>query len=358
MPRPFFSPSSFWNTPLDADAPAHPDNDRFLKLSRESIDAPGLHINLHEWTVPIYRVSSDTLRILVTRRMTDDPQSLAFLANSKPYLHPRHRFGLHPDFERGVPLPSWARPDPQEDAHVAVVDEDAGLAWDMWGARRAPDGSWQTCTGMAYRLDGSGVFDPVDFPARNGESIHPYGPSRATGVPAIAGLIRHEDVVAGRIEHKLLFAVRCSGLLAHYYPPTLWTDGGVPGGPPGGSVLQLDPKLDLTTAKLSPGARVVARALQEFGAVLVDYAEGFTLGGEGLWNDPAGRSWRGLLEEDSLFALGFEHFRYLAPEPLGQRFVEKGMVPFPHRLIAAEYRKLTGLHQDGQAPGGATMKRA
>jgi hypothetical protein len=351
MSRPYFASTSFWNTPLPASPPLHPDHDRFLRLSRESIDAPGLHINLHEWTVPIYRISSDTLRIPVARRMEEDPQSRAFLANSKPYLHPAHRLGLHPDFAPGVPLPPWAQPDPQEDAHVAVVDEDSGLAWDMWGARRSPDGSWKTCTGMAYSLDGSGVFDPADFPVRNGESIHPYGPSRATGVPAIAGLIRHEDVLAGRIAHKLLFAARCSGLLAHYFPPTIWTDGGVPGGPPAGSVIQLDPDLDLGALDISDGAKVVARALQEFGAVLVDYAEGFTLGGEGLWNDPAGRTWAGLLEEDALFALGFDHFRYLAPEPLGQQLVEKGMVPFPHRLIAAEYRKATGLLQDGLGPG-------
>ncbi len=350
MPRPYFSPFSFWNIPLPADPALHPENGRFMRLSRESIEASGMHINLYEWTVPIYRVAGDTPRIQVTRRMEEDAQNRAFLANSKPYLHPDHRLGLHPDFEKGVPLPEWSRPDPQEDAHVAVVCEETGQAWDMWGARRAGDGSWKTCTGMAYRLDGSGVFDPADFAARNGESIHPYGPSRATGVPAIAGLIRHEDIVAGRIEHKLLFAARCSGLLAHYFPPTIWTDGGVPGGPPGGSVLQLDPRLDLSTVDLSPAARVIARALQEFGAVLVDYAEGFTLGGEGLWNDPAGRTWRGLLDEDALFALGFDHFRYLAPEPLGQQLVEKGMVPFPHRLIAAEYRKLTGLQIDGQPP--------
>lgn len=350
MARPFFSPDSFWNTPLPAAATTHPDSARFLKLSRESINAPGLHINLHEWTVPIYRVSADTPKIAVARRMEQDPQSQAFLANSKPYLHPAHRLGLHPDFEAGVPVPPWAQPDPQEDAHVAIVDEANGLAWDMWGARRSVDGDWQTCTGMAYRLDGPGVFAPADFAARNGESIHPYGPSRATGVPAIAGLIRHEDVTAGRIPHKLLFAARCSGLLAHYFPPTIWTDGGVPGGPPGGSVLQLDPALDLAALPLSPGARVVARALQEFGAVLVDYAEGFTLGGEGLWNDPEGRTWRGLLDEDSLFKLGFDHFRYVAPESLGQALVEKGMVPFPHRLISAEYRKATGLMIDGQPP--------
>lgn len=352
MSRPYFSPSSFWNTPLPDNAPTHPESDHFLKLSRQAIDAPGMHINLHEWTVPIYRVPADTPRVLVTRRMQDDPQSQSFLANSKPYLHEGHRLGLYPDFEKGVPLPTWARPDPQEDAHVAVVCEETGEAWDMWGARRNQDGTWQTCTGMAYSLDGSGIFEPSNFAARNGESIHPYGPSRATGVPAIAGLIRHEDVLAGRIPHKLLFAARCSGLLAHYFPPTIWTDGGVPGGPPGGAVLQLDPTLDLSTMDLSLGARIVARALQEFGAVLVDYAEGFTLGGEGLWNDPEERSWHGLLEEDALFALGFDHFRYLAPEALGQSLVEKGMVPFPHRLISAEYRKITGIYQDGSPPVG------
>ena len=41
-----------------------------------------------------------------------------------------------------------------------------------------------------------------------------------------------------------------------------------------GQVLQLDPALDLDAFGLTPAARCIARALQEFGAVAVDGAHG------------------------------------------------------------------------------------
>ena len=343
MLTPIFSVDSFWNTPLPASATLHPDHARFLELTKEGTSSPGLHINLHEWTVPVYHAAPGTPLQKVAHRLREDWQGKTFAANSAHNPAAVARDGHHPDFEAGMPTPAAATADAQEDAHLAVIDQQARMAWDMWGAQKRPDGTWASCTGMRYSLDGSGVFDPAQFPVRNGESIHPHGPSRATGVPAIAGLIMHDELTAGHIAHKLLFACRSSGLLAHYFPPALWTDGGLPGGPPAGVILRLDPALDLAVLNLTPAARTVARALQEYGAALVDFAGGFTLGGEGLWNDPADRSWHGLLEEEDLFALGFEHFQFLAPEPLGQRLVEKGMVPFPHKGVTEVYRRYTGL---------------
>lgn len=342
-----FHDTSFWNQPLPAGAEVHPMSARYLALTREGTDSPGLHINLHEWTVPIYQASPGTPRQAVVRRMLDEWQGKTFAANSAHNPAALERMGHHPEFAEGVPIPPHATADAQEDGHLAITDPATRTAWDMWGAQKRADGTWAACTGMRYALDGSGVFDPADFAAQNGESIHPHGPSRATGVPAIAGLILHEEILAGRVAHKLLFACRSSGLLAHYFPPAVWTDGGTPGGPPAGIVMRLDPALDVGAAPLCPAGKAVARALQEFGAVLVDFAGGFTLGGEGLWNDPDGRAWHGLLEEDSLFALGFDRFQFLAPGPLGQALVEKGMVPFPHKGITAQYLKATGLDQPG-----------
>ena len=61
-------------------------------------------------------------------------------------------------------------------------------------------------TARTGSLDGSGVWRTEDFAVRDGESIHFHGPSRAAGVPAIAGLIMLDEVLAGRIEHKIAFA--------------------------------------------------------------------------------------------------------------------------------------------------------
>ncbi len=343
MPAAFFSPDSFWNTPLPANPAIHADNARFLRFSSWSTSSPGVHINLKTWTIPLYAADAATPLRPIGRRIATELHGSQFLANSRPYLHPGHPEGHHASFGPTIPIPAAAEPDGQTDAHLAIIDSERRQAWDMWAAHRTPAGDWEANTGISYSLDGPGVFDPADFAARNGESIHPYGPGRAVGVPIIAGLILHDELLAGRIEHKLAFACRASGLLAHHFPPAIWTDGGVPGGPPAGVVFQLDPALDLDALALSPGARVVARALQEYGAVLVDYADGFTLYGEGLWGDPRGRSWDGALTEEDLFGLDWKHFRYLAPEAVGQVLVEKGMIPLPHGAITRAYREVTGV---------------
>ncbi len=339
----FFSADSFWNTPLPPNAPTHPDNVRFMEFSRRSTTEPGVHLNLTAWTIPLYNTDAETPLRPVARRLATEESGRLFRANSLPYLHPGHREGHDPSFGPEIPIPPAAEPDGQTDAHLAILDEERRVAWDMWAAHRTSGGDWEACTGISYSLDGTGVFDPADFPIRNGESIHLYGPGRATGVPIIAGLILHDEILAGRIEHKLVFACKNSGLLAHYFPPAIWTDGGVPGGLPAGVILQLDPTLDLDALELTPGARVVARALQEYGAALVDYADGFTLYGEGLWSDPRGRSWQDTLGEDALFGIDWSHFRYVDPAALGQVLVEKGMIPLPHNAITRAYRDATGV---------------
>ena len=343
MPAKFFSADSYWNTPLPESPALHPDNARLLDMSRWSAVGPGLHINLHAWTIPLFEADSSTPLHAVGRHLPDETVGARFLANSKPLLHLDHPVGHHRSFGPAIPIPAVARPDGQIDAHLAIIDPVRRLAWDMWAAHQRPDGTWASCTGISYSLDGPGVFDPTEFAIRNGESIHLYGPGRATGVPIIAGLILHEEILAGVIEHKLAFAAKASGLLAHHFPPTTWTDGGVPGGIPAGAILQLDPALDLSTFKLTPAALIVAKALQTYGAVLTDYAGNITLYGEGLWSDPAGRSWNETLNEDALFGIPFEHYRYLAPEATGQTLVEKGMIPLPHDAITRAYRHFTGI---------------
>jgi hypothetical protein len=185
-------------------------------------------------------------------------------------------------------------------------------AWDMWAARKLPDGSWESNTGMKYRLDGPGVFDPSEFSAKDGESIHFHGPGRAAGVPIIAGLILYDEVKTGEIAHKIACATRFNAYKEFTFPAT-WTDGHYPGGIPEGAVLQLDPALDLSQFDLLPGERVVARALQKYGMVNVDNAGGSPLYGENLNHDPMGRSWNGLLREwdGGIVSIPLKHYRVL-----------------------------------------------
>ena len=136
---------------------------------------------------------------------------------------------------------------------------------------------------MTYSLDGDGVFRTADFAVRDGESIHFHGPSRAAGVPAIAGLILYDEVARRRDPPQARVRDPLPGASRSSSSPRRGRTARSPGGIPEGAVLQLDPALDLARFDLLPGERVVARAAQRYGMVIVDYAGGSTLYGEGLW---------------------------------------------------------------------------
>lgn len=322
----FFNDSSFWNQPIGPSPAIDPASRAMLDFLAKHDDR-GFWINLHRWTIPIYEVDASTPRRKVHRRF--HAESRGSFQRSTPYLHAGHPMGHGREFAADaqsglIPIPDHALSDPENDSHMALVDWQAGWIWDMWAARKRADGDWECNSGMKYRADGGGVFDRAEFTAHNGESIHPYGPSRAAGVPALAGTLMHDDVSAGRIPHKLAFATQSAALQRFVHPPACWTDGGWNQGLPEGAVVQLDPALDLESFQLSPAAKVVARALQDYGAVCVDVCGGHALYGQGLYADPRKRTWAGLLAENALVGIKFDHFRVLkmdgiVPQGMGHR---------------------------------------
>jgi hypothetical protein len=82
-------------------------------------------------------------------------------------------------------------------------------------------------------------------------------------------------------------------------------------------VIQLDPELDLTAFELTPEERIVCVALQRYGMVLVDIAQGQPLYAEGLWGHP-GKSWEGKLDHGAqgITRIPFRHYRVLQTGPV------------------------------------------
>ncbi len=340
MARRFFSDDSFWNTPLPPNPPLAELNDRYRRLLPVAELKGGPHINIEQFSIPIYEVDATTPRRTVGRyferggvfgKYNDSVWSTVDGAN--------RRLGLGPGFGDDVPIPDDAQSDPASDSHLVLVDYDAGRCWDMWHARRESDGQWDTYSGMTYDLYGSGVFDPADFPYPNGEKIHVYGPGRAAGVPVPAGLIMKHEVESGRIRHKIACAASTVGLLVHAFPPAIATDGVIPRGIPEGIVMQLDPALDLELLNLKPGAKIVARALQEYGACFVDYAQGLCVYAESPWTNSC-NGWGELLGSEDLRGIGLDHFRFIKPDKL----VERGTAsPRQGAAIVERYKQAFGV---------------
>jgi len=310
-PHRFITPDSFWNQPIPANDEVDPRTERWVKLLETEPTKENFLVNSTQWTIPVYEVNRSTPRQKIGL--------LAITPEEKIHWHTsRDFFGHGPGFDL-VPIPPEAKPDPQADSHLAVVDWESNLVWDMWALSRNPDGTWKSATGMVYAADGPGVFSTAELGVQDGESIHFHGPSRAAGVPAVAGLILYDEVAAGEIRHKVAAASRFCAYKEFVFPAA-WTDGFTEGGIPEGTVIQLDPALDLETLDLLPAERVVARALQRYGMVIVDYADGSTLYAEGLWGSTT-RSWKGVLRDHGkgLDRIGAEHYRVLRLGPVTHR---------------------------------------
>ncbi len=283
----FFNDSSFWNQPIPENAEIDLRTEGWIKLLETEPSGLNFKMNSEKWTIPVYEVDSTTPLSSV---------GLLYLSEKdKMHWHTdKAHFGHGKGFD-SVPIPQTASPDPQSDSHMAVIDRKRNLVWDMWALSKDSAGLWKSATGMKYPLNGSGVFNTEELGMKDGESVHFYGPSRAAGVPAIAGLIMYDEVMEGEIRHKVAAASRFCAYKEFVYPAA-WTDGFTDGGIPEGSTIQLDPNLDLSKFELTKEELILCKALQKYGMVLVDIAQAQAIYAEGLWGHP-GKSWEGKLRE-------------------------------------------------------------
>lgn len=331
---PVFQANSYWNQPIPHDAKADPSSQHWVKLLAKVRNNQGMHINLDNWTIPVFKADSSTPRYEIHPKLLRCNLSQGHVKASAHKLDSTHPMGIHASVRNagGIPIPNEAIPDQEQDAHMAIVDVDAKRVYDLWQCRREADGSWHSNSAIAYDLEGSGVFTQADLAGiEDDESVHFYGPCRASGVPLLAGLIMLDELLSGHIAHKLVFACQVPALQKHV-APACWTDGWHPTGLPEGCTLQLSPDLDLDQFNLTPNARVVARALQEYGAILADYADSVTLGGE-LLDAHQGLSWQNILSEEALSGIGFEHYRVIETGPT----CNMGSHPVYHQGISRRY---------------------
>jgi hypothetical protein len=278
-----FSVSSPWNTPIGSNPAVDPNSDAMIATLGPSSTHGGFWINILEWTIPVYYADANTPTY-------DVPCDNSWNACGS-------------GFGQNVPIPDGAMPDPNQDAHMAVLDLSRNLSWDMFRARWQGDG-WVVEWGYLFDLDSDGVQPDGTASAR------------ASGFPLLAGLIRLEEIQRGRIDHALVMAYDSPRDGVYVHPASTAFDAqGDENAIPMGGRIQLDPLLDLNSLDLSPAARVVARALQEYGAYVGDYAGSLVLYAEGLYGKPD-QSWSGVLEEDDLAIIPWQSFRVLKLPPL------------------------------------------
>lgn len=278
-----FSADSPWNTKIPADAKIDPNSDI---LMADFAELNPLHINMAEWSVAVYQVDQKT---------TPDHYVQALYPNQYGRgFGPRER----------IPIPDGAAPAGPDlgTGYIVLEDRKAGTAWEMRQAGQNKDGGWYTGFGATVNLRGDGVSPPWMM----AESPLAAASPRPSGAPLVAGLIRVDELKAGKIEHALAFGYPLARTGA-FVPPAstaLGLQNGRahnPFGLPMGARIMLDPDYDIENTLMTPSAKVIARALQEYGAILVDEAGATVLYAEAAPEKLA--EFEGLLTSEELHLL-------------------------------------------------------
>ena len=271
-----FSSSSFWNKPLADRAQIDARSQAYVDGLRWEAWAWGSWINTSAYSTPVYTVPAGqpTVRVQLDNVQTD----------------------LQAAWER-VPIPSNAVPAIGTDGHMVVWQPSTDTMWEFWRASKQLDG-WHAVYGgrMKNVSTNPGYFtDPPSWGAT------------ATSLPLIGGLMRIDELKAGRIDHALAMAIPQARANVYSWPAQR-TDGNVdnPDAIPEGTRFRIDPKLDLRTLKMSRTTRIMAEAAQRYGIVVRDLAGSVVFYGE----DPT------LLGTDPYTAL----FGGLAPSQLLAEF--------------------------------------
>ncbi|MCK6549745.1 hypothetical protein L6R52_28165 [Myxococcota bacterium] len=291
------SADSPWNTPIGSSPAIDPDSAAMIEHFATSSDQwPWIDVAIAQYSVPVYFVDSTTtpmVNVNVTRVAGE---------------------GFHDDPR--APIPAGAMAAGGTDQHLAIVDIARGLEWDFWQARNN-GGAWSCGVCATMDLTSNGIRP---YPQQGRPDWWRSHGSRACGFPLTAGLITVDEIRAGRIDHALVLGY--PGIRSRYFtPPASTAQAAFPGispneGIPCGGRIQLDPSIDVNTLGLSNTGRIIARALQEYGAFIGDGNGSISLYADA--SPTARAAWDGgLLRTPELRSLNLRAFRVLQ---LGQLY--------------------------------------
>ena len=252
----FFSPTSFWNTPLAGDATLDPESTAITAafeatIAQELQNEIGPWINTTDYSVPIYTVPAEQPTVPVQ----------LFSQFYSPSLQSAWR---------EVPLPPDARPSAGSDQHLVVWQPSSDRIWEFWKLTQVY-GSWRAAWGGAMRnvSSNTGAYGADAWPGAES-----WWGSTASSLSIAGGLITLEDLQQGEIDHGLAMAI--PNVRAGFYTaPAQRTDGTSSSSLalPEGAHLRLDPDLDLAAMQLPPLTRMIAEAAQRYGIVVRDRAK-------------------------------------------------------------------------------------
>ena len=257
-PPSIFDPQAWVNAPLAADAPLDPDQSAVVAL-RSQVNQFGTWVNTTTWSAPVYVVGPDQPRVAIhvntafSRYSWADDALLATDLDSVP---------LPPDASPAGPpeskTVSWS------DHELIVYQPSTDQAWELYHLVNGQSG-WSVTDGG--RITHLSTSDGSYSPWLDGKAHGMTG----SGIPLLTSLQRIDELQHGSIDHTVALSlphVR-KGTLRK---PATRTDGDFTSWDaiPEGTRFRLPASLDVDSLPLTPYAKIVAKAIQAHGAVVVD----------------------------------------------------------------------------------------
>jgi hypothetical protein len=236
VPR-LYSPGTFINTPIPASPSIAPNSGAVVSQAFDAYSSNAAVANDDSWGIPVFQAS---------------PESTSYDVGCE-YYDCWVPFGP-------VHIPADAQPNWGSDGHMVVM-QPGGQEMDMWIAQHNGDG-WTSGSRWETSAYGS---------AANCARVHGCGGADVAGFALAAGLVRPEEIAQGHIDHAL--AITTPDTRANYIAcPATDTDGrhDDPNALPIGAHVQLDPSINVAKLRIPRWERVIAVALQQYGAYVID----------------------------------------------------------------------------------------
>jgi hypothetical protein len=266
-----FEATSWWNTPLPADAKQNPSEAAILEYLRSAPESgPGCLVLAgsrgSRWGQPIYwaRPSDPEYNVRADLRVR-----LPELATLR--------------------IPEGARPASSSDGNMTVFDRDRGYVVALTDARySAATNTWEAGGATVTYLASNGLN--VD----TGRSDDPRNRGTHRGNNGATAGVSWAEVRSGSIRHVLKVAAGPE-LANRFIFPMTGSDGDYTGSdpavPPEGLRLRIKPDVDLDRLHLAPDVLVIARALQRYGFYIGDSGGATALKLEDTVAEGRGRLW-------------------------------------------------------------------
>jgi hypothetical protein len=159
------------------------------------------------------------------------------------------------------------------DRHVLVVDDGTCTLYEAFAAYPG-GGGWPAGSGAVWDLR-SNALRPATWTSAD-----------AAGLPILPGLVRYDEVAAGRIDHAIRITATCTQK-SYVWPARHQAGSNDANCPPMGTWFRL--KADYDISGFPPDAQVILTALKTHGAIVADNGSSWYISGapDERWNNDA-----------------------------------------------------------------------